>query len=483
VAVVTDGGRRSVSQILGSAIAARPARRHLRRTAAAIVLAELIPLATNFAVPEVRAQTWYGPGDVCSPDTLLGDWGGARTRLDKYGISFGLQEQTEVWSNLAGGIKQGTAYDGLTTASLCIDLDEAVRWPGAKIFTYGFQVWGPGPSRNYVGALQFISSIEATPSTKLYDLWFEQELFAGKVAFRFGQGGVDDEFMAAPYDTLYLNSSFTLPPLIAIDLPAGGPAYPLASPFARLLLSPTNELSLMSAVFTEDPAPPGTGDPQQRDLHGTAFRLDDHALWISELSYSPSFLGDLAGVYKLGIWYATGQFADQRRAVEGLLLANPLSSGMPLTHSGDYAFYAIANQMLWHKPKTEAQGIGVFFQVMHAPEDRNVSSLFVEGGVNWKEPIPGRSHDEAGIGFAYAAIGSALRQFSQDVIDLTGFGTSYAPGELILEATYRLRLTPWFKLQPDLQYVINPGAGIPTAQAPAPLKNALVLGARVTIDF
>jgi porin len=54
---------------------------------------------------------------------------------------------------------------------------------------------------------------------------------------------------------------------------------------------------------------------------------------------------------------------------------------------------------------------------------------------------------------------------------------------LVIEATYRLRLTPWFKVQPDLQYVINPGAGIPTPQSPTPLKNALVAGIRVPVDF
>ena len=450
-----------------------------RAAAPLLALLALSPAAAIAASP----QSWLGPSEVCSPDTLLGDWGGMRTHFNDAGIGIGLQEQTEVWGNLAGGIKQGATHNGLTTADLCIDLEKAIHWTGAKIFTFGFQIWGPGPTRDYVGALQLISSIEATPSTKLYDLWFQQDLFDGKVSLRFGQGGLDDEFMMAPYDTLYLNSSFTLPPLVALNLPAGGPAYPLAAPFVRLLLNPTNEISLMSAMFTEDPAPPGTGDPQQRDLHGTAFRLDDHALSITELAYTPSFLKDLPGVYKLGMWYATGSFTDQRRAVHGLALANPASSGIPLADAGDYAVYAIANQMLWHKPGTEDQGIGVFLSIQHSPADRNVNSWFIEGGVNWKGPIPGRSHDEAGIALTYAGISGDLRQYSQEVIYYTGLGTPYTAGEAIIEATYRLRLTPWFKLQPDLQYVINPGAGIPTPQSPTPLKNALVLGMRMTVNF
>jgi len=125
----------------------------------------------------------------------------------------------------------------------------------------------------------------------------------------------------------------------------------------------------------------------------------------------------------------------------------------------------------------------VFLSIQHSPADRNVNSLFIDGGVNWKGPLPGRSHDAAGIALTYAGISSALRQFSRDVIYYTGLGAPFAQGEVIIEATYRLRLTPWFKLQPDLQYVINPGAGIPTPRSPLPLKNALVAGVRATVNF
>lgn len=431
------------------------------------------------------AQMWDGPNDVCTVDTLLGDWGGLRARLADYGIGFGLQEQTEVWGNLAGGVKRGAAYDGLTTANLCIDLDKAVHWQGATIYADGFQIYGRAPTRDYVGALQLISSIEATPSTKLYALWFEQQLFDRKVAIRFGQDGLDDEFMAASYDALFLNSSFTFPGLTALDLPSGGPAYPLAAPFARVLFTPTTEVSLISGLFTQDPAPPGGGDPQLRDRHGTAFRLNDHTLSITELWYSPAVLArqGLPGTYKLGMWYATGPFTDIRHDRIGLSLANPASNEIPAIHAGDYGLYGIINQMLWNKPNTEAQGIGVFLQVMHAPDDRNLTDLFIECGINWKGPFPGRSHDQAGIGLTYAGIGAAARQFSRDVIAVQGIGTPYAQGEPIIEATYRARLTPWLKLQPDVQYVINPGAGIPTPRSPAPLKNALVAGVRVTVNF
>jgi len=432
-----------------------------------------------------RADTWIGPNDACSPDTLLGDWNGMRSYLTPHGVSYGLQNQTELWGNLTGGVKQGVASDGLLVATLCVDLDKATQWKGATIFASGFQIYGPGPSLPLVGSLQLVSNIEAVYSTKLYDLWFEQEFFNKKVLLRFGQEGSNDEMMLADSAALFLNSSFGYPALLAIDLPSGGPNYPLAVPFFRIKSTPVEQISLVGAIYTEDPAPPGTGDPQLRDRHGTAFRLNDHALSFTELWYSPTFMTslNLPGTYKLGAWYATGPFVDTRHDRIGLSLANPASNGIPQTHSGDYALYGIIDQMLWHKPNTEAQGIGFFMQVMHAPDDRNLSDWFIEGGLTWKGLLAGRSHDEAGIALTYAGIGAAARHFSQDLILYNGFGTSYAQGEPIIELTYRARLTPWLKVQPDLQYVINPGAGIPTPRNPAPLKNALLAAVRLTVNF
>ncbi len=450
------------------------------------IWALLTSATVSFGAPAVGcAQIWLGPiNDPCTPNMLLGDWAGLRSGLEEYGITFGLQEQDEVWANVMGGLRRGATYNGLTTASLCVDLGTKLHWQGAHFFASGYQIHGIGPTPQLVGALQLISGIEATPSTKLYDLWFEDQhqLFGGTFSYRFGQEGANDEFMATQYGGLFFNSSFGFPALPALDLPSGGPNYPLATPFARGEFQ-GGEFTLLGAVYSGNPASAGPGDPQLRDFHGTAFRLNDHTLSFVELQYAPSPAP--TATYKLGMWIASGPFADPLTASDGLSLANPASNGQPLLHATDRAVYAVIDQMVWQKPntKSKSQGIALFVQVMHAPEDRNLSDLFVEGGLNWKGIIPGRSHDAAGVAVTHAGIGAAAIKFSDDLIFYTGLGTPYSPGETIVEATYRARLTPWLKLQPDLQYVVNPGARIPTAQSAVPLRNALVLGVRVTVDF
>src|SRR6185312_17190336 len=55
-------------------------------------------------------------------DALSGNWGGLRDTLVSRGVTLGLQEQSEVWDNLSGGLNRGAVYDGLTTASMKLDL-------------------------------------------------------------------------------------------------------------------------------------------------------------------------------------------------------------------------------------------------------------------------------------------------------------------------------------------------------------------------
>jgi porin len=437
------------------------------------------------ATPAAPPST-VGPSGVTARDTLTGDWGGLRTNLEAAGVIFGLEEQSELWGNLAGGLRRGVVYDGLFTPSLTLDLEKLVGWQGAKFFVNAFQIHGHGPSANLVGNQQIVSNIEATRATKLYDLWLEQTLAGGRLVIRIGQEGANDEMMITQYGAVFLNSSFGFPGLPAADLPSGGPNYPMATPFVRVAFRATDNITLVGAVFNGDPAPPGVGDPQERDAGGTAFRLNGHVLSFAELWYSDN-QGDnavgLPATYKLGAWYSSARFADQFYDISGLPLAAPGSSGIPRGHSGDFAIYGIVDQMIWRRSGSTDQGIGAFLQVMGSPGSYNVSNLFIEGGINWKGPFAGHDKDIAAFGVSYLGISPAARRFANSVISLTGSGSPYSSNETVFEATYLYQATTWLSLQPDAQYIINPGAGIPTPASQTPLKNAFVLGVRAAIQF
>ena len=109
--------------------------------------------------------------------------------MEAAGITLGVQEQSEVWANLTGGLRTGTAADGLTTAALTVDLARMLRWTSTTLFVNAFQIHGRGPSTKLVENQQLLSNIEATPSTKLYNLWLETQFSATVSTYVSAKGG------------------------------------------------------------------------------------------------------------------------------------------------------------------------------------------------------------------------------------------------------------------------------------------------------
>src|SRR5690349_13242175 len=103
-----------------------------RPAALALALAVSMPAVAHgqaAGVPPAPGETAPAePGfltDVWNRDTLLGDLGGLRDRLDALGITIGLQEISEVLGNVTGGVRTGFAYDGLTLMNLGVDMERA----------------------------------------------------------------------------------------------------------------------------------------------------------------------------------------------------------------------------------------------------------------------------------------------------------------------------------------------------------------------
>lgn len=90
--------------------------------------------------------------------------------------------------------------------------------------------------------------------------------------------------------------------------------------------------------------------------------------------------------------------------------------------------------------------------------------MYVGSGLVYTGLIPGRDDDQVGLAMAMAQNGDAFNDANTDLEDY----------ELTIEGTYRFQVNPWLVVQPDIQYVINPG----TSKS---VDNALVIGTRFEI--
>ena len=90
------------------------------------------------------------------------------------------------------------------------------------------------------------------------------------------------------------------------------------------------------------------------------------------------------------------------------------------------------------------------------------------------------------MAIGYANLGSAQRQLGADLVRFGAAAKVFRGHETIIELTCRYMAAPWLILQPDVQYGINPGAGVPnpvTNGKTLTLKDAVLAGMRAAVTF
>ncbi len=123
---------------------------------------------------------------------------------------------------------------------------------------------------------------------------------------------------------------------------------------------------------------------------------------------------------------------------------------------------------------------------MFAPfQDRNPVSFSLDAGLNLHDPFSGRDNDAFGVEIGVAQASSGASGYARDLRFYQP--TVYTPtrrAETFLEATYMAQITPWWQVQPDIQYFVDPGAGIANPNDLAQkIKNELVFGLRTNVTF
>ena len=427
------------------------------------------------------------PSSLWQRETLTGDWGGARSALKARGIDLTLNYIGEVFGVLSGGIARRSSYEGQFEFSADTDLQKLIGWNGASTHVTVFQIHNSGHNvAENAGSIGDPSNIDALPTTRLYTAWIEQS-FGSVASLRIGQLAADGEFLASDTAGGLLDGTFGWAGVAAANMTNGGPAYPLATPGARLKVKATDDLTLMAAVYSGDPAGKDcTDDAQKCNRHGTTFSFSGGALWMGELQYAVNQgkgVVGLPGVYKLGGWYASADFADQHYGIDGTGARVSLGvdpDANPVQHRGNWGIYGVADQMVW---RAGERSLNLFLRGGAAPADRNLVSWYVDGSAGVTGLLPSRPNDVLTIGVAYAEISGDAVAADQDALAAMP-PYPIRDYELVFEVSYAAQLAPWWTVQPDLQVIVHPGGNVADPNDPtATVGNAVIAGIRSTIKF
>ena len=373
---------------------------------------------------------------------------------EQEGLTFPAEYTGEVFGNLSGGLKKGAAYEGLLKLSLQLDLTKA-RWNGATIYGSMLYPHGEGITDRYTGDFNRLSNIDAYDSVGLFEFWFQQTLFGDLFSIRIGQVSADQEFYQSTTSNLFINSCFGTFPTIGFG--TNLPAYPVGGLGARIDYRPTSALTFRAGLFDSNP-----GIQNLDDKHGTRFHLNPNTglIFIAESVYqvNPTTANrGIVGTYTLGGYYDSRQFAGD--------FVHP-------AHTANGGLYAIVDQIVYRaepyvNEKSSKRGLSIFCSCAAAPSDRNLVSLYLDVGFNYLGLLPCRENDIFGAAASYTKLGDDVVRNSSVI---------HSGHETVIEASYRIQLNEHLYLQPDIQYILHPGAF-------GDHSNAFVSGLRFDIAF
>ena len=399
-------------------------------------------------VLKISAASDYESRPFFERENFTGEWMGLRPLIEDRGVTLNAGYSVDVWGNTTGGLKTGSVYTGLLDFGAEIDLGKIAGFQGLTAGTTWLWLSGKDASADLVGNFLTISNIAGFNTLRMFELWLEQEFFNGRASLKIGQLAPDGEFLVSDYSGLFLNAEFGWTALAGMNMPSGGPVYPVGALGVRLQAELWEDWTVLAGIFQ--------GDVFAQDVnrHGFRWRLDAETGYTALVESQLRWGNDaLPGYLKTGAWFQSGAAAD------------PLANR---TSSGNCGFYGVLDQAVWRKAGEE--GLGIFVRSGFAPPDRNLVDFFLDTGLNYRGLIPGRGEDTTGL-----AMGLASMTGGQQAL-LQAEGATAADCEIVFEATHQCVLTPWLVVQPDLQWIIQPGAN-------AAVPNALVIGGRVALVF
>ncbi|MES0491647.1 MAG: carbohydrate porin [Leptospirales bacterium] len=379
----------------------------------------------------LAVNTIYGQDGDIGGDYMSGDY---RQKLADKGVGFEFVYSTELGYNAIGGVKQGGVSLSNFDMTLDLDMEKLVGWTGGEIFIYGLHGFGGSPTA-LVGDWQGTSNIETGMDyVKLYEAWVQQSFGDGIVSVLFGLHDLNSEFYGNDPAGLFLNSSMGVGAEIAQTGLNGPSIFPSTAPALRVAVNPTENLYILAGLYNAR-----AGDPADPSATNADFTFQDGFLYIGELGYYVE--GDIK--VAAGGWGYTSPELD-------------MATGKDATPYGAYLLF----------DKTFGEVFSVFVRGGLTNQNIYAVAYNIMEGIVLSGSLWNRPDDQLGLGASTIIAGTPY----SDLVPLAD------SAETSIELTYLLQLSPWFSLQPNFQYVLNPGLD-------PNLDDALMIALRATISF
>lgn len=328
---------------------------------------------------------------------------------------------------VSGGLaRRGRVLDDLQLGA-DLDLDAAIGWKGAKAHALVLNNSGAMPNDD-AGTLQGVNNIEVTRQrTRLFEAWVEQS-FGEKGSVLVGLYDLNSEFYANDSASLLLAPAFGIGSELAATGPNGPSIFPSTALSVRGRWTPNEHLYVQAAAIN---AHAGVlGDPG-----GVRTEFEQGLLTVAEAGSQGR--GKLA----LGAWSYTKKQPDIREVT---------AAGHPAAKTARGG-YLLLERQLSGEGENPVRKTTAFARLGVSDGDTTAFKGGWQAGLLVERVFESRSDSAFSIGVNRAFL---TRKFRANGLDE---GQRLTRAESAVEVTYSDKIGP-VTIQPDLQYVRNPGA-------------------------
>jgi len=374
----------------------------------------------------------------------------------------------DIFTNTTGGANTGTVYLDNIDVNLEANFENLpFGFSGTTFYVYGLGNQGNSIS-SYAGDVQGISNIEAENSWRIFEFWAQKKFFLANSSILVGLYDINSEFNALNSSLLFLNSSSGLDPTIALSGKMGPSTFPHTSLAVRLKVNVYKGVVFQAAVLDGVPSNP-------ENSRGTKvfLREEDGLFYIGELglhSLSNQNLQMRNRTARLQQILSPGNGSDNNIGIGAWYYSREKDTWDGTGSEHEYGVYVLGEYEVLKREDTFPKSIKVFARAGWSNPKTNMLDSFYGGGMVFTGLLPSRTDDETGIAFAHALGGAGY-------INNTMLNSNRPEeAETNIEFTHKIMLNDYAGIQPNVQYVINPGFD-------RTLDNSLVAGIRLNIGF
>ncbi len=438
--------------------------------------------------------------DNQEPNLLTGNWNGLRTTLANNGIWFNAIYSGEVISNLSGGVSHASNYRDLAELILLMNSDKIMSWQGSTLY---FNVFGTHGNRAHdcVGDIQGVSNIAARNIWRLSEAWIQHKFMDDRVSVLAGFYDINTEFDVLDKASQFVHSSHGMGAGFAQSGTNGPSTFPCTGLAFRLKTRISDLVTFQSAIID--------GSPEKKPTF--TLSREKGALISSELIFSRegtqytkhipkrryfSRQPRRFGTFSKNVrhWKRGGgrnkksirNHIKKKRNVNNQINSQYEKIGVGAWYYttgidvvsenwnrefGSWGAYFLFERSFDLKRSDLHGEISYFFRAGISDKKTNRIDRYLGGGIVISELVSIIKNDQIGVAVAAAHNSST---YKQAILEQQSCGLD--DWEIAFELSYHVELKDWLSIQPDFQYIINPGFK-------PNLSDVIIAGLRTEICF